>query len=955
MSGFADNNTRASPPAESALLGPPPEILAPAGSPEAFFAALNAGADAVYLGLEGFNARARAKNFTTDSLAQHLPLARRYGMKVLVALNILVKDVELGALSELLSALAELDVHALIVQDLGVVKLCRERLPGLRLHASTQMALHNAAGVAMARELGLRRAVLARELTAAEIRRIRSEFPREDMELEVFCHGSLCYSYSGLCFFSGAEDARSGNRGECAYTCRKPYRIVSEPGGGFLFSMKDLSTLSDLPTLLSTGVDALKIEGRKKDAQYVMTTVEAYRRALDAHYGYPTLRPNAPPLAHDLHRLGQSREATDKVRQDLALSFNRGETTFFLMGRYRENVIDLDNASHRGIRAGVIENVSRDPASKSVTIQVTLEVDLERFDGLCIESLASDDLLGNRLQRAEAKYHNEVMGFSVRDMSIGGRRVNEAGARQRVTISLPLASEAPWVKSISEHSVGLVVRKTRSASLRARADKMARPGSDDKLMSERLCDLKITIEYAERTEQIGASADGARDGSHALVVHFSLTPLTDAASPDTPEPLLRFSATLLAEPCRAPQTPNPKHDSEASFLSDLRSMFAVLDNGNVRIRHLELSGSEDAGKPPLSQLFVPRSHIKDIKRQLNAAYLEASGARRTLCLHSLQQALQSPVNRALPHKSSTAGSILNFKIDRRSYLPVLASHRHALRQQGFATGDLVLDIKRTSEQPGSHPEAWLRAWLDDISALDLAPLHRIRLAVPTVVRGWDEPLLKRLVQSAWEAGVRAFEIGNLGGKELLRRWGVAFDTDSVAGPVSLSSDFTLFALNRAASAQLAQLGLERIALSTEDDGNDLAQHIEHGWPAGAAPEIILYKDTPLFIAESCSLTALHGGCPTAAVCGYRTLTIEDDQKNRFFVAHEGCKSVVYAEKAFGISAERERFSRLGVSNFRVDFLTRPYLPEDIDVVLRAVASGTPIPKTHPANFNRTLL
>src|SRR5262249_7245340 len=157
--------------------------------------------------------------FTPDDLRELVPLAHAHGMKVLVTVNILVKDSELTSLVETLSELEEIGVDAVIVQDLGVARLAREHFPPLRLHASTQMAVHNLAGVRVAARYGFKRVVLARELTALEIRKIRAKAPRETVELEAFCHGSLCYSYSGLCFFSGAEDARSGNRGECAYTC----------------------------------------------------------------------------------------------------------------------------------------------------------------------------------------------------------------------------------------------------------------------------------------------------------------------------------------------------------------------------------------------------------------------------------------------------------------------------------------------------------------------------------------------------------------------------------------------------------------------------------------------------------------------------------------------------------------------------------------------------------------
>lgn len=182
-----------------------PEILAPVGGREQFFAALNSGADAVFLGLKNFNARARAENFTLDDLRELVPLAHSHGMNVLVTMNILIKNSELKSLVETLAALEDIGVHAIIVQDLGLARLCKQFFPNLRLHASTQMAVHNLDGVLEAMRSGFKRVVLARELTALEIKKIRAAVPREQVELEAFCHGSLCYSYSGLCFSQGQK------------------------------------------------------------------------------------------------------------------------------------------------------------------------------------------------------------------------------------------------------------------------------------------------------------------------------------------------------------------------------------------------------------------------------------------------------------------------------------------------------------------------------------------------------------------------------------------------------------------------------------------------------------------------------------------------------------------------------------------------------------------------------
>jgi putative protease len=223
---------------------------------------------------------------------------------------------------------------------------------------------------------------------------------------------------------------------------------------------------------------------------------------------------------------------------------------------------------------------------------------------------------------------------------------------------------------------------------------------------------------------------------------------------------------------------------------------------------------------------------------------------------------------------------------------------------------------------------------------------RVRLAFPTVIRAWDEPVLRLWLQDAFKRGFTAYEIGNPGAIGLIREWGLPAD--------DLSSDFTLYAMNREAVAHWRDQGVVTQALSIEDDLEDLTSLLSN-WPRnGARPQVIAYKDTPLFVAEACSLTALHQGCPTNKVCGYRTLEIENSKGERFFVAHEGCKSVVYGKTAYSVAGSLAKLEALGVSDYRADFLTRPYTKEQFMDVLKAVAGDQVIPETHSANFDGRL-
>lgn len=250
------------------------EILAPAGAEEQLIAAVRSGADAVYLGTKQFNARAGAGNFDAAALKSAVAYCHGRGVKVHVTLNTLVKDSEIDGLQETIREIAEAGADAVIVQDLAVAKLLREMCPTIELHASTQMLLHNAAGVAAAEELGFSRAVLARELSFSEIRKITAS---AQIEIECFIHGALCMSASGACYLSSMIGGRSGNRGKCAQPCRLDFRLN---GKNYALSLKDMSHVSHVRELADAGVCSFKIEGRMKRPEYVASAVHAVKTAL---------------------------------------------------------------------------------------------------------------------------------------------------------------------------------------------------------------------------------------------------------------------------------------------------------------------------------------------------------------------------------------------------------------------------------------------------------------------------------------------------------------------------------------------------------------------------------------------------------------------------------------------------------------------------------------------------
>lgn len=256
------------------------ELLAPAGSPACALAAFDAGADAVYAGLAKFNARERGENFTPESMGAIIDYAHKNGRRVYVTFNTLLKENELPEAMEMLAQLRSLGPDALLIQDAGVARLAREYFPGLEIHASTQMGIHNSAGLLVAARMGFRRVVLERQVTLAELEKIAPIAADAGVELEIFAHGALCCSLSGSCFFSSWLGGASGNRGKCKQPCRRRY--FSRNGNGFFFSPQDLFTLDLLPELRRLGVASLKIEGRLRQSDYVAAAVRAYRMTLDA-------------------------------------------------------------------------------------------------------------------------------------------------------------------------------------------------------------------------------------------------------------------------------------------------------------------------------------------------------------------------------------------------------------------------------------------------------------------------------------------------------------------------------------------------------------------------------------------------------------------------------------------------------------------------------------------------
>ncbi len=368
-----------------------PELLAPAGDWECAKAAVENGADAIYFGLEKFNARMRAHNFTESDLPKLMEFLHRRGVKGYVTFNTLVFANELEEAEKYLRSIISAGVDAAIVQDIGICRLIRKLSPDFPIHASTQMTITSAGGVEFAKELGCNLVVLARECSIAEIETIKGtqsdsafRVPHSEFPLEVFVHGALCVAYSGQCLTSESLGGRSANRGECAQACRMPYDLISDgqqiPLGDkrYLLSPQDLAGLAILPELIRTGVSSLKIEGRLKTPEYVANVTRVYRQALeDLRFTNDDLRAPEPGTAP------QSQIANRKY--ELEMGFSRGLYTGWFNGIDNQQLVHARFGKKRGVYLGEVQKILGEK------IVLKLEAPLKPGDGVVFDAGRPDE------------------------------------------------------------------------------------------------------------------------------------------------------------------------------------------------------------------------------------------------------------------------------------------------------------------------------------------------------------------------------------------------------------------------------------------------------------------------------------------------------------------------------------------------------------------------------------
>lgn len=839
------------PPSRPLYRSRPPELLAPAGSLECAHAALYYGADALYLGLRRFSARAEAANFSLDELADLLGYARSLTprRKVFVTLNTVMQDAELPVLLRLLCRLEELEPDALIVQDLGLARLLRRHFPTLHLHASTQMAVHNLQGVKVLKDLGFGRVNLARELALDEIRRIAAE---GGLEVEVFCHGALCYSYSGLCLISSFQCGRSGNRGRCAYPCRDTYTFMNAPGAGettgLPFSMKDLSQADRLDALRAAGVTALKIEGRMKSALYVAAVTHYYRRLLDGGLADPRERAAA--------------------EEDLRTIFSRPWTHLHLDAPRSRDVIDPRLTGHRGAPIGEIQSADRGGPGGQVRLRFRTSRTLERHDGLQI------DLPGETRPFGFAFDNFRVASGPGASRPGGGPPPLEAPAGALVEILLP--RETPELPPGAPAYCSSSQRVKRSFDF-----PRPKPGE----MRVRM-PVDVTAELR---------ADGG--GITATVVSGRANGCSATASAELPGPLA---------PARDPAGTEPA----------FQKGFARLGDTPFALKSLQLANP--AG------LFIPASVLNGVRRdvmaRLETAWDAALDARAAAIADAEAPAFATP---GTPSPAAATWSLLTDRLD------TIAAFTDA---DWDGCGELVVDIGGMTLEQMESGLCELRERLGE---------GRLRLALPVIVRAWEERELAAKIAALHGRGFRRWQAANLAAWDFLR--GAARD--------SLTADWTLPVFNAAAVMQFMEMGAERVTLSPEDGGANLAGLLRR---FGERLTVVMYQDTPLFISENCPDAALAGACPGTAACRAGGREVVAAKGGRYRLCSRGCRSVLIGRSPFSLAPFLKDLQAAGACRFRADFIHRPYAPDEAAALWRDLRAGRVPPGTHAGNFARGL-
>ncbi|MEP9412368.1 MAG: U32 family peptidase [Candidatus Brocadia sp.] len=880
---------------------------------ECFFAAVENGADAVYFGLKDFSARAGAQNFTLDDVGKAIAFARKRSVKVYIALNTLIKTHELERVVDILIALEQLQPNALIIQDMGLLYLIQSQFSQFNLHASTQMTIHNLAGVRQLEKMGFKRTVLARELSVDEIRHISQN---ASIETEVFVHGALCYSYSGLCFFSSMIGGRSGNRGRCAQPCRMYYK---PPSGeeGYLFSMKDLLTLPRINDLVTAGVNSFKIEGRMKSPEYVAVVTNTYRQAID----------------------GKLQDRDEAVRRIKAV-FSRETTHAYL---FQEGYPQTKRGTNNGTTQYQSENNSSSPPCEGgergeVINSSEIPFDIEQLPDH--NQVKAADMINPSYPANIGSYAGEVIKSEKGYVII--RADADIGVRDLLQVFENFRGKPPllYVEGIKVN--GRKVFGIKAGEIAAiDSGRKFKPGAKLYIISsqkvneafaskipKKLIPCKVPVDLEVKISTDGVSIRGT-------VRQISFTR-------DYPVKLEKGINRVIGE-------------------EQIRDVFSRLGETPFELSSIYTDISE--------KLFIPLSVLNDIRRDyfqnLSEVWQRERGKRS-------QEIKQWAKERCNGNTRDGNGSFLDdvfhdrirlsLKIDKLNYLNNIPLEK-IYKIYIVLSNEILMVLgptKRTEtttllsppcdggDKEGAKNLSSNGISIKSVKGNDMMNVlskvrDKIVFSLPVIMRDRGSGFgtygyFKKTVQVLITQGFRQFQLSNPGAMDL-------FEGEDV----QLYADYPLYCLNPLAAMKLRELGFTRYTLSPEDDEKNLQTLFS------SDADVIIYQDTPLFTSETCIWANMKRACHGMNRCGFKQMTVENEFGDRFFAINERCKTVVIGERPFSITNLIPKLLDAGQGDFRIDLCYRDYTPEMIEDIFLSVQNNGKVKDSIIGNFERGLL
>ena len=857
------------------------ELLAPAGSREALVAAVESGADAVYLAGNMFGARAYADNFDEEGMREAIRFAHLRGVHVHVTVNTIMDSRELPELKKYLRFLYEAGADAVLVQDLGAARIVRETVPELPMHASTQMTVHNLDGVRALEALGFSRVVLSREVTLEAVRHICAQ---AKAEIEVFVHGALCVCYSGQCLMSSMIGGRSGNRGRCAQPCRLPYTLVDEKdndllgdsAGKYLLSPRDMNTISLLPELLSAGVTSLKIEGRMKRPEYVAVAVGCYRRAVDSY------------LSGDF-------AVPEEDSRALAQIFNRDFTTAYLEKKQGRNMMSDKRPNNRGLMLGRVQEYHP----------------LTEDSGLAVLRLSDGISAGDQVD-FWVKVGGRVTA-TVQDMQLvtGIRGKNTPkNARKNISKDARKKQDRNQAKNLAKNVSSLNMQNLLPVEKAAAGDVVALTVKGRVFPGDRVFkvyDGKL-MESAKAMYSTGAPV--RRFGVGAVVRAAAGQPLVLTLTDEDGHTAEAETEFIGQEAMKRPLTEETlmkqigRLGTSIFTLTELKAEIL----GNVMVPVSELN---EVRRKCVEQLENMR--LADFQAEAEKARAEASAAVRA-GLANFYSVIEKtvPENIRSPKAGEPASELCRQTENVRS------------RNRGETGITVVADdlAKLSAALEGGADRIVFGGENYRHEAVTL-PMHEmaVKLAkaagaevvfnTPRIIRDGELPAFHKWLESIRDMGAAAISVHNIGSLYAARQ---------LTG-LPVEADFSLISYNSEALRHLAELGVSRAVLSPE---LNMAQLSELAGQSPVPVECLVEGNLELMVSEYCCTGSFLGGldrgsCGAPCVTSGKSFFLKDRKDIKFpLVMDQYCHMHLLNSSRLSMLPHAMKFRDMGISSLRID-------------------------------------